>query len=64
MFEGHDTVAASLAFTLYLLAIHPKDQARCQHELKTIFENSDRGPTMQDLAKMKYLEACIKESLR
>jgi cytochrome P450 len=65
MFEGHDTTAANLAFTLFLLASHPKEQEKCQAEQDDLFPDGDsRMPTMQDLGKMKYLEACIKESLR
>jgi len=65
MFEGHDTMATSLAFTLWLLATHPQIQDKCQEELDQIFdEDQDRSITSQDLASMKYLDSCIKESLR
>jgi len=65
MFEGHDTMATSLAFTLWLLATHPHIQDKCQEELDQIFdEDQDRSITSQDLASMKYLDSCIKESLR
>lgn len=33
-------------------------------ECQEIFGTSKRAPTMADLRQMKYLEACIKESLR
>merc|ERR1719348_1722437 len=39
-------------------------QEKCRAELSEIFQGSDRAATSQDLAGMKYLEACIKESLR
>eukprot|EP00095_Tigriopus_kingsejongensis_P006185 snap_masked-scaffold191_size271209-processed-gene-1.13 protein:Tk06185 transcript:snap_masked-scaffold191_size271209-processed-gene-1.13-mRNA-1 annotation:"jc8026cytochrome p450 cyp4c39 enzyme - green common shore crab" len=65
MFEGHDTTAANMSFTLYLLAIHPEIQKKVQQELDDLFiDDPDRPASMDDLAKMKYLEACIKESLR
>ena len=66
MFEGHDTTAANLAFTLYLLAMHPEVQDRCWEEQAELFplDDKNRRPTMKDLGRMKYLEACIKESLR
>jgi len=64
MFEGHDTTATSITFTCFLMASHPDIQEKCQAELDTIFEGSDRIPTTADLASMKYLETCLKESLR
>lgn len=65
MFEGHDTTAANMSFTLYVLASHPEYQAKVQEELDSIFgDNPDRPASMDDLSNMKYLEACIKESLR
>ena len=54
-----------MSFTLYLLAVHPEIQRRCQVELDTIFgEDRERPATSQDINKMKYLELCLKEALR
>jgi len=40
-------------------------QKRVQTELDEIFGNDPfRSITLEDLTKMKFLEACIKESLR
>ena len=64
MFEGHDTTACNMTFTLWLMASHPDIQHKCQEELDDIFNGSDRPATSEDLSKMKYLEACLKESLR
>ena len=65
MFEGHDTTATNMSFTLWLLATHPEVQDRCLEELETIFGGDQERPaTSQDLAAMKYLETCLKESLR
>jgi len=64
LFEGHDTTATNMTFSLYVLAAHPDIQTRCQQELQEIFQGDDRAPTSQDLAKMKYLECCLKEALR
>ena len=64
MFEGHDTTAASISVTLYLLALNKDCQRKCQDELDSIFGDSSRRPTSGDLSSMRYLTACIKESLR
>merc|ERR1711892_675591 len=65
MFEGHDTTATNMSFSLYLLATHPEIQRKCQEELDTIFHgDTARPPTSQDLSSMKYIECCLKEALR
>ncbi|XP_063614827.1 uncharacterized protein LOC134787925 [Penaeus indicus] len=64
MFEGHDTTAAAINWTLYLLGCHPEIQARVHEELDGIFGDSDRPVTMADLREMKLMENCIKEALR
>jgi len=64
MLEGHDTTASSMGVTLYLIALDKIVQKKCQEELDTIFGDSDRLATSADLASMKYLTSCVKESLR
>ncbi|KAK7863477.1 hypothetical protein R5R35_010513 [Gryllus longicercus] len=64
MFEGHDTTSAGICWTLFLLGTHRQVQEKVAEELQAIFQGSDRPPSMQDLAEMKYLERVIKETLR
>ncbi|KAJ8736225.1 hypothetical protein PYW08_006881 [Mythimna loreyi] len=64
MFEGHDTTATGLTFLFMLLANHKDVQDKIVTELKGIFGESNRWVCMEDLPKMKYIERCIKESLR
>ncbi|KAJ8735682.1 hypothetical protein PYW07_007302 [Mythimna separata] len=64
MFEGHDTTATGLTFLFMLLANNKDAQDKIVTELKEIYGDSDRKVRMEDLPKMKYIERCIKESLR
>ncbi|XP_047469313.1 cytochrome P450 4C1-like [Penaeus chinensis] len=64
MFEGHDTTAAAINWSVYLLASNPEIQTRVHEELDSIFGGSDRPITMADLREMKLTENCIKEALR
>jgi cytochrome P450 len=65
MFEGHDTTAANANWTIFLLASYPEYQAKVHEELDGIFgDDLERPITSQDMTQMKYLECCIKESLR
>ncbi|KAM9329052.1 cytochrome P450 4V2 [Gastrophryne carolinensis] len=64
MFEGHDTTAAALNWSLFLLGSHPEIQAKVHKELDETFGQSDQPVTMDDLKKLRYLEAVVKEALR
>ena len=41
MFEGHDTTASGITWTLYNLALHPEHQQKCRDEVDEIFEDKD-----------------------
>ncbi|CAH2102416.1 unnamed protein product [Euphydryas editha] len=64
MFEGHDTTATGLNYCLMSLAYEKEIQAKVVEELNSIFGDDTRQATMDDLSRMRYLERCIKESLR
>ncbi|KAF8386607.1 cyp-42A1 [Pristionchus pacificus] len=63
-FEGHDTTSASINWFLHLMGANPDKQRRVQQELDEIFGDSDRDVTYEDLSRLKYMEAAIKETLR
>ncbi|XP_075162546.1 cytochrome P450 4d8-like [Haematobia irritans] len=65
MFEGHDTTATALSFTLYLLARNPRVQQKLLAEIHQIYGNDLNQPfTLMNLNELKYMECVIKESLR
>ncbi|KAK2169193.1 hypothetical protein LSH36_12g34012 [Paralvinella palmiformis] len=65
LFEGHDTTASGISWTLYDLACHPDIQRRCQQEVDALLEGRDSDEILwEDLAHLKYITLCIKESLR
>lgn len=57
-------MAAAVAFNLYHLSINPDVQAKACDELNEIFGDSERTPSIEDLNQMKFVEQCIKETLR
>ncbi|KAL3278887.1 hypothetical protein HHI36_016407 [Cryptolaemus montrouzieri] len=64
MFEGHDTTSMSLCFSLMLLANNKHCQDSIYEEIHSVFGDDDREATYGDLQELRYLERCIKESLR
>ena len=64
MFAGHDTTTAAVVFALNFITENDRILSKCRSELNSIFGNSSRSPTFDDVKELKYLEACIKEALR
>ncbi|XP_023942468.2 cytochrome P450 4C1 [Bicyclus anynana] len=64
MFEGYDTTTIALSFFLMAIANEPAIQDKIYAELQQVMGHSQELPTMEELNDMKYLECCIKESLR
>ena len=62
MFEGHDTTAAGLSWTLYLLGKHPEVQEKLHAEIDHISHKN--VSILGKIRDLKYLEFVIKESLR
>ncbi|XP_076317892.1 cytochrome P450 4V2-like isoform X2 [Tachypleus tridentatus] len=57
MFAGHDTTAAGISWTLYLIGQDEHVQEKLHEELYTIFGNDTERPiTKDDVRKMSYLE--------
>lgn len=58
MFEGHETTAMAICWTLFALGNHPDIQERVREEVL------GAGPEWQDIVALPYLEKVVKESLR
>uniref|UniRef100_A0A0K0DNB3 Cytochrome P450 n=1 Tax=Angiostrongylus cantonensis TaxID=6313 RepID=A0A0K0DNB3_ANGCA len=63
MFAGHDTTSTGASWALYLLGCYPETQRKAQAEIDEVLGESDYV-TVEHLPHLKYLECCLKESLR
>lgn len=62
LIAGHDTSTALLAWTLYLLGLHPESLVIAQSEVDGVL---DQGlPTADNVKELHFLEMVIKEALR
>ncbi|XP_050326895.1 cytochrome P450 4p1-like [Bactrocera neohumeralis] len=64
MYEGYDTTSMALLFSLMNLSLYPEMQERCYQEILACVEDDLSQLDIQQLAKLKYLECFIKETLR
>ncbi|XP_071568018.1 cytochrome P450 4C1-like [Temnothorax nylanderi] len=64
MFEGHDTTAVAMTWTLFLLGNNLEHQEKVHEELDEVFGDSDTPASVKELSQLKYLERVIKETLR
>ncbi|XP_061380021.1 cytochrome P450 4V2-like isoform X1 [Danaus plexippus] len=61
---GEDTSAGVIMLCLITVGSYPQVQKEIHKELKQIFGDEDRDVTREDLSKLVYLEAVIKETMR
>ncbi|KAF4556709.1 Cytochrome P450-like protein 50 [Elsinoe fawcettii] len=59
---GVFTIGGPLNYFLLAMVYHPDAQARAQREIDEILEG--KQPVLDDLPKLPYLRACIKEAMR
>jgi cytochrome P450 len=59
---GHETTAITLVWTFYLLSQYPHIRAKLQDEIREVL--GEREPTLDDLAKIPYLDWVLNESMR
>jgi len=60
--QGHDTVGEALAWTWYLLSLHPEVERKLHHEIAEVV--GDRVPAIADLPRLPYAHRILQESLR
>src|SRR5688572_12773340 len=60
--QGHDTVGESLAWTWYLLSLHPEVERKLHQEISQVVGH--RVPTVADIPKLPYTTMVLQESLR
>ncbi|XP_045780389.1 cytochrome P450 4C1-like isoform X2 [Maniola jurtina] len=61
---GHDTSANVTVFALLLIGSYPQVQEKIYEELHEVFGGTYRDVEKQDLSKLVYLEAVLKETMR
>src|SRR2546426_2491599 len=59
---GHETTAITLVWTFYLLSQYPQVRAKLQADICDVL--AGREPTLDDLAKLPYLDWVLNESMR
>ncbi|KAH8267919.1 hypothetical protein KR026_011049 [Drosophila bipectinata] len=65
IFGGFDLTANALNFFMYNMTMHPEFQARCREEVWAVCGRDTSEPiTLDQVRKLDFVEACIKESLR
>lgn len=62
LIAGHETSAAVLTWTLYLLSKDPSAMSKLQNEVDSVL--GDRFPIVEDMKKLRYTSRVINESLR
>ncbi|KAG6735620.1 hypothetical protein POTOM_061741 [Populus tomentosa] len=62
LIAGHETSAAVLTWTFYLLSKEPIVMSKLQNEVDCVL--GDRFPTIEEMKKLKYTTRVINESLR
>ena len=62
LLAGHETTAATLAWTWYLIAQHPEVERQLHDEVDQVL--GGRRPTLSDLPRLVYTKMIVSETLR
>lgn len=63
LLAGYETSSNTLAFTCYLLAVHPDCQRRAQSEVDLFYSRHD-SPDYNNVQELTYLDMVVSEALR
>ncbi|KAM6946134.1 thromboxane-A synthase [Aplochiton taeniatus] len=63
LLAGYETSSNTLAFTCYLLAVHPECQRRAQREVDLFYSRHD-SPDYTNIQELTYLDMVVSEALR
>lgn len=64
LLAGRDTTASLLSNLFFMLSRRPDIYSKLADEIRSTAATPDQAPSLEDLRSMKYLRACINESLR
>ncbi|KAJ3120991.1 hypothetical protein HK098_004080 [Nowakowskiella sp. JEL0407] len=64
LIAGHEPTSITLSWLLYELHSNPQVEARLLQELVDVLGDNEENPTAAQISKLKYLDQCIKETLR
>ncbi|MBV8031739.1 MAG: cytochrome P450 [Betaproteobacteria bacterium] len=63
LLAGEDTTANTLAWMIYLLSRHPEAARRATEEVRGLLGEA-RLPTLEQIGKLAYVDACMNETMR
>ncbi|XP_053969916.1 probable cytochrome P450 6d5 [Anastrepha ludens] len=61
---GYETTASSVSFTIFELAQHPEALEKAQRDVEEALQKHDNKFTYEAIQDMKYLDICVKETIR
>lgn len=65
MFEGHDTTAVAICWTLYMMGLHQDHQRKVHEELDSVLgTHAEKDVTTEHMKELQYLDCVIKECQR
>jgi cytochrome P450 len=62
LLAGHETTAMALAWTFYLLSLHPGARRKIEEEVSAVL--GGRRPRLEDLPRLSYTRMVLEEAMR